>query len=88
MPSTIDAGSGKRAVDAGTAIPFPRCFSRHSTLEEDREFVRGGQTGAVPGSDSDVRFLALCRVMIGKILVTGKNAKGFPPVTDESYDSM
>ena len=97
MPSTIDAGKGRRAVDAGTAIPFPRCFSRHSTLEEDRELVKGeeeeekkggGRAEKADGLDSGVRFLALCRVMIGKILVTAKNSSGFPPVTDGSYDSM
>jgi hypothetical protein len=93
IPSTIDAGKGKRAVDAGMAIPFPRCFSRHSTLEEDRDLVTGegkdeGDKHELEGVDSSVRFLALCRVMIGKILVTAKNSASFPPVTDKSYDSM
>ena len=57
-------------------------------MEEDREFVKKGEDGVVDGADSSIRFLALCRVMIGKILVTGKNATGFPHVTDGSYDSM
>lgn len=86
--ATTDAGAAKRAVDNSSTIPFPRCFSRHSTLEEDREFVKKGQEGAIPGTDSSIRFLALCRVMIGKINVIGKNSKGFPHVTDGSYDSM
>ena len=86
--ATTDAGAAKRAVDNSSTIPFPRCFSRHSTLEEDREFVKEGQEGAIPGTDSNIRFLALCRVMIGKINVIGKNSKGFPHVTDGSYDSM
>ncbi len=89
LPSTVGGGNAKKAVEAGTSIPFPRCFSRHSTLEEDREFVRnGGGADSLDGADSGVRFLALCRVMIGKIHVTGKNTKGFPHITDSSYDSM
>lgn len=51
--------------------------------------AKGGEGGGeLEGLDSGVRFLALCRVMIGKILVTAKNSTGFPHVTDKSYDSM
>ena len=83
------SGYAKKAVDLGSAIPFPRCFSRHSTLEEDRPLVNAPVCEQdVEGNDSPVRFLALCRVMIGKILVTSKNSRAFPAVTDSSYDSM
>jgi len=82
------AGYARKAVDRGSAIPFPRCFSRHSTLEEDREFISQSHNG--DNNSSNFRFLALCRVMIGKILVTSKNSntKGFPPVQDDCYDSI
>jgi len=72
-------GFAKRAVMRGSSIPFPRAFSRHSTLEEDRDFVqgegrRGGEGGGL-GGETNIRFLALCRVMIGKILVAKQPAE-------------
>jgi hypothetical protein len=80
-------GHAQRCVDQASSIPFPRSFSRHSTLEEDRELCNAAAT--VDGTDSEIRFLALCRVMIGQIFVTSKVYQGFPDVNaDAQFDSM
>jgi hypothetical protein len=135
-----DGTSGDRhaseIVNAAPSIPFPRPFSRHSTLEEDREMLNQApnQTSKAPGSSSSatngaaadlarastssppppppgaaarvppataerggsdpqnpsqIRYLALCRVLIGKVFVTSKAYEGFPPVApDAALDSM
>ena len=47
------------------------------------------QSATVDGTDSEIRFLALCRVMIGQIFVTSKVYQGFPDVNaDAQFDSM
>ena len=80
-------GHAQRCVDRASSIPFPRSFSRHSTLEEDRELCNAAAT--VDGTDSEIRFLALCRVMIGQIFVTSKVYQSFPDVNaDAQFDSM
>lgn len=97
-------GGSKRAASADSAragepLVFPRAFSRHSTLEEEREYANGGArsigaqdaAGSTGLSDrspprdrlsveqdpsdqgrkaSGLRFLALCRVMIGSMYVS------------------
>jgi len=84
-----EGGHAQRAVTGSSPIPFPRAFSRHATLEEDRRLVGGGDAGAAPTGDGEHRFLALCRVMIGKIFVTSKATQGFPDVPlDAEFDSM
>jgi hypothetical protein len=53
------------------AVPFPCAFSRHSTLEEDRSLVSAAAaTAGHSSSIPQIRLLALCRVLTGKILVT------------------
>jgi len=81
-----DGGVGfaeKRIADANNAR-FPATFSRFSTLKCDRKEALGD-------GDDDVRYLALCRVIIGKVFVTSKGYPGFPggtEFTSSSYDSM
>jgi len=112
-------GYAARAVRRSPCLPFPRNFSRHSTLEEDRPAVNGlsrkkeieqmmqemAQRHEEPGDKwlglqqelarakadmeaeglgdgvepgSGTRFLALCRVMIGKIFVASKSQETSP----------
>jgi hypothetical protein len=134
------SGGGDRhaseIVSAAPDMPFPRAFSRHSTLEEDREMLHqpisrdakasgsrnstaaseradrastssppppppGAARASKIGGDSadadpnavqeasQIRYLALCRVLIGKVFVTSKAYEGFPPVApDAALDSM
>jgi hypothetical protein len=61
-------------AERSAAVLFPCAFSRHSTLEEDRSLVSTAVAAATtPGHSSStpqIRLLALCRVLTGKILVT------------------
>jgi len=82
------SGHAQRCVEQATPISFPRSFSRHSTLEEDRTLCNSPASDGSE-SDSEIRFLALCRVMIGQIFVTSKAFEGFPDVAaDAEFDSM
>jgi hypothetical protein len=64
-------------AERSAAVPFPCAFSRHSTLEQDRSLVSTA-TAAAAATDTavhssrtpQIRLLALCRVLTGKILVT------------------
>ena len=81
-------GFAEKRVVAATHVPFPHTFSRYSTLEEDREYVAAplpppgaAAEPAEPGSpkpfapgDSATRYLALCRVIVGKVFITSKKA--------------
>ncbi|CAM9580020.1 unnamed protein product, partial [Hapterophycus canaliculatus] len=108
--STINNTGARHFGNGKTPLEFPRAFSRHSTLEEEREYAntnqcdpetaasslpedsgrplggqrrrrhRGGGEGFAGAGQQDtavsgLRFLALCRVMIGSMYVAPAAAR-------------
>ena len=58
-------------------MPFPCAFSRYSTLEELRPVAMRGSK-----DDGDaLRFLALCRVLVGNVRVDDSTAVSYTHLT-------
>jgi hypothetical protein len=78
----------KNVVQKSSPVTFPKSFSRYSTIDEEKKSFNAKCSDSGDKSET-VKYLVLCRVIVGKCFVTSKEYHGFPYVDAScSYDSM
>jgi len=74
-------GTSRRLARDSAPVPFPCAFSRYSTLEALRETAKSGS----PKAGDELRYLALCRVLVGSVGIADTKGGKPPPDVDSLY---
>ena len=78
-------GASRAAARDAPRVPFPCPFSRYSTLEE----LRPAATAGTEADGDALRFLALCRVLVGDVRVVDAHQPGPAAGADaDAFDSL